>query len=339
MKLLLGAFVLGSTLFGQNFVPPETIEAETSKALSDIKKAQKLFNPWYTGPIIAASASMMPPGMINIQPYLFAADNYAAFNKDRHSVNQPNLWQINPQLPIQTGITSWLDCAVSPQMFSNNKHSHWYTGFGDLYCNIGIKLCDEGVRRFKMKISINETFPTGKYQNLNPKNAGTDAIGGGSFVTGFSFRASKVFFWWMTHPLAVRTVLIYNIPTTVHVKGYNTYGGGHGTKGKVRPGNSFTADLGLELSLNQKWVLATDIVYQLNNITKFHGTKGIDPATGKPNEVGAPSSDSLSLAPALEYNYNENLGFIGGVWFTVWGRNTANFINYVLSVTYVFSVK
>jgi hypothetical protein len=232
-----------------------------------------------------------------------------------------------------------MDIAAIPQFFSNNEHSNWSTGFGDMLVQLGFKICSEGPIRPKMKFAINETFPTGNYQHLNPAKGGIDSTGGGSYVTGISFRMSKLLFITTPHPLATRVVLTYNIPSTVHVHGYNSYGGGVGTSGKVRPGNSFNADLGLELSLTQRWVVATDIVYQTSNVNKFHGKAGVDPATGLPAIVGSGSSDFLQIAPGLEYNWNDSLGVIGGVWFTVYGRNTANFINYVLSVCYTFSVK
>lgn len=341
-KLAFTLFALTNCIFSVEQKPPydpSEISQELSHANQDLARAQKMFNPWYTGPILAGSASMLPPGMINIQPYLFFQDNFATYDSNRHSVDTQNLWQINPNFVLQTGITSWLDIAATPLFTSNNKGSHWTTGFGDLPVLLGFKVTDEGIYMPKMKFTINETFPTGKYQNLRASRDGTDAIGGGSFVTGLSYRISKILFWWTTHPVASRIVMTYNIPSSVHVNGLNTYGGGEGTSGKVRPGNSFNTDVGLELSLNQRWAFATDVVYQTNNKTKFSGTTGTDPNTGLPNSIGSGSSDYLQIAPALEYNWNDSLGVIAGAWFTVYGRNTSNFVNYVLSVTYSFSVR
>ena len=41
---------------------PEEIQAELDQAEAQFRKAEKMFNPWYTGPLIASSASMVPPG-------------------------------------------------------------------------------------------------------------------------------------------------------------------------------------------------------------------------------------------------------------------------------------
>ena len=114
----------------------------------------------------------------------------------------------------------------------------------------------------------------------------------------------------------------------VHVHGLNSYGGGPGTHGKVRRGHAYSFDFGYEFSFTQRWVLALDVVYNYAQKTRFSGR-----ATAP---VGGPFSDQLSLAPAIEYNVNENLGFLGGVWFTVWGRNSLNFLSGIFSFTYTF---
>ena len=338
-RWLLGFFAVTSLTAQQPTYSPQLINQELSQADKDLARAQKMFNPWYTGPILAGSASMLPPGLINIQPYFFVQDNYAAYNNRRKSIDQPDIWQVNPNFVLQTGITSWLDIAATPSFFSNNQHSQWATNFGDLPVLLGFKIADEGVNIPKMKVTINETFPTGNYQYLDGAKQGLDATGSGSYITGFSFRMSKHLFVKTVHPVAARMVLTYNIPSTVHVHSFNTYGGGVGTNGKVRPGNSFNADVGLEWSINQKWAVATDIVYQTNNRTKFNGTPGINPLTGLENKIGSGSSDFLQIAPGIEYNWNDSLGIIGGAWFTVYGRNASNFVNYVLSICYTFSVK
>ena len=52
-----------------------------------------------------------------------------------------------------------------------------------------------------------------------------------------------------------------------------------------------------------------------------------------PPVVGIGSNDQLSMAPAIEYNVNESMNFLAGVWFNVYGRNVAKFIG----VGFVFS--
>jgi hypothetical protein len=344
MRAVLVIFLFLSSLFAADKIEtsrphksPEEIQVELDKAERDFQHALTLFNPWYAGPIVAGSPTMMPPGEMNLQPYVYAIDNYASYNSENESVHKSHpLWQFQLQPVIQTGITTWMDIATAPTFTSNLRDGQSYTGVTDIPLILGFKILKQGVWVPGIKVSVAETFPIGKYQHLSVKKEGTDSTGGGSWVTSFSFRIGKVLFWWTRHPMNTRLYLSYSIPSTVHVRSLNSYGGGYGTRGKVRPGNSFTADLGLEWSLTQRWVLATDVIYTVSARTKFNGYAGIDPATGDLASVGGPSSYSFQLAPALEYNWNDSLAAIGGIWFTPYGRNSGNFINYVLSVTWTY---
>ncbi len=146
----------------------------------------------------------------------------------------------------------------------------------------------------------------------------------------------KTFFWWATHPLRLRANLAYTIPSFVKVHGFNSYGGGYGTDARVHPGNSWLFDGAFELCIDHYWVFACDMLYTYANKTSFTGTQGTL-ANGTPAPLGSGSSYSWSLAPAVEYNWNENLGILVGAWFTVAGRNTPNFAGGIFSVNYVYT--
>ena len=181
-----------------------------------------------------------------------------------------------------------------------------------------------------VKLALKANAPLGKYQKLNPNDKGTDAGGGGSWNPAVGLVFSRLFHYTGVHFLAARLALLYAVPNSVHVKGLNVYGGGRGTHGTVYPGPFFTADLGLEYTLAQKWALALDVFYVHENHTRFKGTKG--ETNGIPNNMGGPSSEQISLAPAIEYNWNANYGVIAGVWFSVAGRNAEEFINGVIAI-------
>lgn len=346
-KWVLGILIITSCIFAddpETYLPqqhksPEEIQEELDKAEKDFQDALKLFNPWYTGPIIAGGPSMVPPGMMNIQPYVYVVDNYASFNADGKSVHDSHpLWQFQVQPEVATGITSWMDIATGPMLTSNFRNEQSYTGQADLPIILGFKILKQGVWVPGIKVSVNESVPIGKYQHLSIKKLGTDATGSGSWVTTFTFRIGKLLFWWTRHPLNTRLFLGYSIPSTVRIRGLSSYGGGFGTRGKVRPGNRFVADLGLEWSLTQRWAIATDVLFATRARTKFNGNPGINPFTGLPAGVGGGSSYTFQLAPAIEYNWSPTLSAIGGVWFTPFGRNSGNFLIYVFSVSWLFSV-
>lgn len=315
---------------------PQQIESELQQAQHDFEIAQKMFIPYYTGPLITGSASNVPPGNLEFQQYLFLTVDHAQYNGHRKSIDVPNTYVVNPLALLQTGITKWWDINTIPQGYFRWNRGHYGANFADLPVLFGFQLATETPYRPKIRLLIGEIFPTGKYKHLSPSKNGLDSTGAGAYQTSIGLNTSKVFWWSKLHPFAMRLALSYNIPNNkASARDFNAYGGGYGTKGKVAVGNSYSADLGMELSLTQKWVLANDIVYTQSDKSTFRGTPGVT-AEGLPAVNGSPSSDQLSLAPAIEYNVTENGGFIGGLWFTVTGRNSANFLSLVLSYTQVF---
>ena len=140
---------------------------------------------------------------------------------------------------------------------------------------------------------------------------------------------------WKNHYLRYRLNLGYTVPAPVSVEGFNAYGGGFGTDGKIYPGQVYTVILAFEFNFNQNFVFAIDLMDVYADRTKFSGKRGRD-REGNPAEIGSGSSDALSLAPALEWNFTENLGIIGGLWFSLKGRNANEFLSYVLSINIVY---
>ena len=85
---------------------PEEIRQELDDAERQLARAEEMFDPWYTGPLLTPSASMMPPGYANTQGYLFFTQNYAAFNEDRKSVSfAHDTYNLNPVDILQFGVT------------------------------------------------------------------------------------------------------------------------------------------------------------------------------------------------------------------------------------------
>lgn len=316
-------------------VSPALIEKQLRDAEEEFDVARKMFNPWYAGPLLTPSAHIIAPGSVNVQPYLFYTNNYARFDQQGHSKKIPSIHTFNPTVPCLVGMLPWMELTFNVQGVWTQARKQ-YTGFwGDTTVGLGFGLLSEGPYRPALFFGIKETFPSGRYQKLNPKKQGTDATGGGSYSTNLSFNIAKVIWWVPLHPMNVRASFSYSLPALVSVKGYNAYGGGTGTRGKVHPGNTFQGDLGFEYSFSQKWVFPLDVVYVYSRKTTFSGKPGRT-APGVPAAVGGPFNDNLSLAPGLEYNPKENMSFLAGVWFSVWGRNSLNFASAVFSFEYTF---
>ena len=316
--------------------PPEVVERQLEDAEREFDKAKKMFNPWYAGPLLTPSAHILGPGYINIQPYLFWTNTRAQYDKSGKSHKIPNKHTLNPQIPMLIGALSWMDFTVSGQYVWNKQKGVVGNGWGDTGVGVNFGLMKEGPYRPALLFGIKETFPSGRYQRLNPRKAGLDATGAGSYQTTLTFNIAKLVWWLTLHPMNFRFSFNYTLPAPVKVHGNNAYGGGAGTHGKVRPGKTFQGDIGYEYSFTQKWVAALDIVYDYQNDSTFSGHAGS--TGGVPNAVGAPFNDQLSLAPALEYNPTANLSFLAGVWFTVYGRNSGNFVSGVITVEYTFKL-
>lgn len=336
MRRIIPFFLLGLSLFAQDVKTAEEIQQELNEAEAQFEQAKKMFNPWYAGPLVTPSPSLMPVGDVMDQTYLFITGNYASFNKDRKSISlEHNSYSAKALTVIQTGVTSSTDFILTPAgQMSWSEHKNG-GGFSDLSATFGFQICPETLYVPKFKFSIAETFPTGKYKHLSTNGLGLNSTGGGSYQTQFGLGAGKVIWWTYPYPMNTRIFLGYTLSTTVPVSEFNTYGGGFGTKGKVRPGNIFTADFGWEVSFSQRWVFALDIVYVAQNRTKFHGTPGVT-KTGATATVGSPYNDNLSLAPALEYNFSDVFSILWGAQFSVYGRNSLNFVNGQFSVEYTW---
>jgi hypothetical protein len=286
--------------------------------------------PWLTGPLLTPSGHAIPKGHYNIEPYLYITTNDGMYDSNwkRHKI--PDFTQIVFQLSLQFGVWDKVDIKSTPQASYNIRSGQKTFRVNDLPIGFDIQLLMDSPDTWypAIKFSFVETFPIGKYQKLNPDKKGTDLGGFGSFASTPGLVFSRLFhFGNGVHYLATRLSISYTLSAPVHVKGMNAYGGGPGTNGKVYPGNSLGTLLGLEYSMTQHWVLACDIANFYNNKTRFSGRTG-------GNAVGSPSNNQLSIAPALEYNWSENIGVIGGVWWTIAGRNATAFKSGVIALNY-----
>lgn len=289
-------------------------------------------SPWLTGPLLAPSGHVVPYGHYNIEPYEFVFVNYGLYSAHWKTHPTPKFYNVNTQVPVQIGLPANFDLVFSPSWTWNHVDgaSHWDFNDMSLGFDYQISSYKKGHWWPTLKLNVHGTLPFGRYQKLKPKSKGTDIGGFGTWAPSIGLVSSHLF-WWGGHIFfSPRFNVQYTVPTPVHVKGLNAYGGGHGTRGKVYPGQSLLFLLSFELSLSQRWVFANDIQYVHINKTRFKGRKGS--THGTPNAIGAPSSEQLSFAPAIEYNWSNNYGIIAGAWFTAVGRNQVEFTTGVIAL-------
>ena len=313
-----------------------SIFAASSSLLADLPAPAPTSNPenlpWLTGPLIAPVGVALQNGHYSLQPYSFLYATTGLYNAHWKSVSIDNLYNETFLLQIEVGLTSFMDFQLIPTgqySWSQGKSS---TEFSDLPFLLNFQLLqpDKYPSLPGIKLQITETFPTGNYNHLNPGKLGTDISGAGSWSTAPALVLYKVVHFGGVHYMSITGSLQYAYFAPVYVKGLNAYGGGRGTRGKVYPGNTTQAILSFEYTLTKNWALALDNVYTHEDRDRFRGKQG----SGGP--VGLPSSEQLSFAPAIEYNFNENWGIIAGSWFTAAGRNTPKFYSGIFSFMYSY---
>lgn len=339
MKFSLLCATLASTLLLAEHIDEEEVREyedispqpapSLSTTTTTTEPAEFEFQPWFTGPLLTPSGHVVPAGFINFEPYVFMNVQTGVYDGDWRQHDIDNFYNLNFQFPFFLGLTDWMDILVVPQ-FSWNYTDHVQdTVFNDFIVELDFQLLmDKPENNYPgIKFFVQEIFPTGTYQRRNPAKLTCDIGGSGSYQTTVGFVITRTFNPWCNNYLPMRLNVFYTIPSHVHVVGFNAYGGVADTNGTVIPGQGFGFLYGMEYNFDQNWAFALDVVGIWGTKTRFRGVSSV-------NNMNSPSSTQFSLAPAIEYNFSQALGIIGGVQFTVAGRNTSRNINAVFALNY-----
>jgi hypothetical protein len=288
-------------------------------------------SPWLTGPLLTPSGRVIPDGHYNIEPYEYVTTNFGRYDANWHAQSTPNSYNLVTQVPVQYGLPCDFDITFTPSWAWNHTSgaSHWVLNDLNVGFDYQLLYSKRGKWWPSIKLAVRALLPIGKYQKLHPKSKRTDLGGGGTWDPSVGLVFAHLFWFGGNFFFAPRINIQYTIPNSVHVKNFNNYGGGHHTNGTVYPGQTLTCQFGYEFSLSQRWALAGDIQYNHQSKTRFKGRKGA--TAGVPNPIGPPSNEQWSLAPAIEYNWNDYYGIIAGAWFTVGGRNSTEFASAVVA--------
>ena len=294
--------------------------------------------PWFTGPLLASSGTVVPVGHINFEPYLFYFDSSQRYGSDWKTVSNPRLIQVTFQPFFWVGLTKWADLQITPAF--NWKHTEAgpsYWTLGDWSAKFEFQLYRASFPHKNwvpnIKFGIQEIFPTGKYQKLNPQKLSSDVGGTGSYTTNLQLSFSRFCLLQNQHWLQLRLNLNYALSAPVDVSGYNAYGVAHGSKGKANPGDVGLFDFAMEYSLTKNWALTCDFVGKFQKRSHFSNLSNVTERGLLPIN-GAPHSIQFSIAPALEYNWSQQMGVIAGAWMTVAGLNSTKFYSGVIAFNY-----
>lgn len=306
------ALLIVSALFGS-----QAVAADTS------------FN--FTGPLLTPNPQTLPKGTLVIEPYVMQYKSNSYYDsRGNEQTSRPGVQQWQTLVPIFYGVTDRFQLQASFGAAHAISGDTSTDGWGITDTTVGAQylLLAPGADKKGPAVSLNYShrFPTGKYDQLdeNPLNA----IGNGASVDTFSLMAQQYVWLPNGRPLRFRAVASYSLPPgRVNVKGANAYASGapQDFRGRARLGNSFGISTSVEYSINPQWALAMDLAYNRTGSSTLKGSSGSgDSATFL--ETRSSSRNVYSLAPAIEYHFNDRFGLIGGVQFSFAGRNNDSFI-------------
>jgi hypothetical protein len=289
----------------------------------DKKKEQAPGNPWLTGPLLTPSANTIPKGHFNIETYVYVLNDEGKYNtRGIQATNRINPRATNVPFVIQMGLADRIDLTIIPQFTYSYGHGRQDVSMGDLIIGTSYQLLRHSEKHYGLtwNAGLKQLFPSGRFENLNPIYAGNDCCGSGSWSTTLFTAVAKQYHIQRQNFLSARSAFqaIFYMPTEIH--GTNAFGGDSSTTGRFDRGFSCIWDIGLEFTISRHWAIALDIENQYMTKAKFTGVTAH--TVGNPKE-----SYMLSFAPAIEYNFNENWGFIAGVWVSAFGTNDQGFVN------------
>ena len=297
---------------------------------------QSLDDAWWTGPMLAPNATTLPQGHLLVEPYLYDVITQGLYNSHGTRVSAPHENGFGSLTYINYGFLNKLTVGLIP-IFGYNEVSRGPSspsvGMGDLtvQAQYRLHLFHEGSWVPTTSINVQETLPTGKYDQLGDRLS--DGLGSGAFTTTIGLYTQT--YLWMPNGriLRFRFNVIPAFSRSMNVKDASVYGTTGGFRGHAKPGSSIFLDAAGEYSLTRHWVLALDATYRHQDNTSVSGYNLATPTA--PILLNSGSSDAFGLAPAIEYNWNQNLGILFGVRLIPAGRNTPVTISPALAVNFV----
>jgi hypothetical protein len=293
---------------------------------------------WWTGPMLAPSASTLPAGHVLLEPYLYDVMSDGHFDTRGTRRAGPYEHDIGSLTYMLYGLTDRLTVGMIPRFAFNEPAgapNSSTVGVGDFTAQLGYGLTQYQDGRVIPSIAVvlDETLPTGRYERLGRASNG---FGAGAYATALSVYSQDYFWLPNGRILRARLDLTYTLSSSVSVRDQSVYGTPYGFRGHARPGDSATVDLAAEYSLTRSWVLAIDVVYQYGASTRVSSTLPAAPgaASAFPRESGV--SYSLGFAPAIEYNFSSTVGVLLGVRVIEIGRNASASVTPALAVNLVY---
>lgn len=293
----------------------------------------------FTGPLITPNASALPVGMILVEPYVMYTETHANYDAqgDRHT-DRPGTHQWLLLVPVTLGVAPRFNIQLTGGA-AYNVSGHYHSDGAHLadttlaFQYMFVAPAADGTGP-AVSASYAHVFPSGKYDRLgnNPLNA----TGSGASVDRLALFAQQMFWLDNGHPLRVRAQLTWSpAPPRVNLDGMSAHGTSPAFQGWVKPGASMGATAAMEYGLDPHWALAVDLAWSHQRSGRLQGSEAW-PDSYQSVDQHKPVSWTYSIAPAVEYNVNGNLGFIAGAQISLGGHRSAAYVTPQVAVNMVF---
>jgi hypothetical protein len=310
-----------------------TCLAAAQASVPSVAFRQSLDDAWWTGPLLAPNASTMPQGHVLVEPYLYDVITQGFYNSAGTRVSAPHQNGYGSLTYINYGLVNKFTVGVIPTFGYNEPGNGLGSGgVGDLMvqAQYRLHLFHEGGWLPTTSVNMQETLPTGKYDQLNHPS---DGFGAGAYTTTLGLY-TQTFFWMPTgRILRTRFNVTQALSNSVHVQDASVYGTSQGFRGHANPGATLLVDLAAEYNATRHWVLVMEGVYRHQYSTHVAGYSIASP--NLPILLNSGSSQVFGLAPAIEYNFNNRVGVILGMRLFPAGKNTTDSITPVMAVNIV----
>lgn len=298
---------------------------------------QALDDAWWTGPLLAASAGTLPPGHFLFEPYFFDSIPFARIDSDGATHGVPRVNDFGSFSYLLYGVHDGFTIGLIPrfgfeQIDGGKSSSSLELGDWTLQGQLRLHDFREGDWYPTLSLNLAETFPTGKFDQLD---RASDGFGAGAYTSILSLYSQTYF--WMPNGRLLRTRLnlSYALSSRVPLRNRSVYGTQDGFTGFADPGASAYADLAFEYSVTRNWVAAVDFWLERDSPTHVVGFTAAAAGPLAPFSANSGSAHELYVAPAVEYNVSATLGVIAGARIFVTGRNETASMTPVIAINYV----
>jgi hypothetical protein len=305
------------------------VDAQQDASLPSSTVRESLDDAWWTGPILANSPATLPRGHFLIETPVL-------------DVITAHMNGFGARAFVIYGLFDRVTVGVIPNVGYNkvnNAPSSSGVRLGDIPLLVKFRLTrfHEGKWIPGTCLQVQETLPTGKYDQLGGRLS--NGLGSGAYTTTLQLN-SQTYFWLPNgRILRMRFDVSQAFSKRVNVDDVSVYGTATGFRGHAKPGSFFFADPAWEYSLTRNWVLALDATYRHNWNTRVTGYNIFGSTRLEKNPSGillnSGSSDGYGFVPAIEYNWNSNLGVILGTRVIPASHNTAASITPVVAINFL----